>query len=243
MGRATKTLLEEQGARVIGVDLRDAEVLGDLSTQRGRETMVERVVQAAGASLDGVVACAGLSGQSGNAELIVRVNYFGAIATLDGLRPLLAAGTEGRAAVIASVALLREPSSETVDACLAGDEEAAVRAAADDGHLAYASSKRAISRWVRRMAPTAAWAGAGIALNAVAPGVIDTPMATYLVATPEARAETAARLPQPLRELGRPNDVAALLVWLTSPANGFVTGQVIFADGGYEALTRGEEVF
>lgn len=243
MGKATRALLEEQGARVIGVDLHGAEIEADLSTEQGRTQMIEAVQQAAANSLDGLVACAGMSGHSGQTERIVRVNYFGAVATLDGLRPLLARGTDPRAAVIASVALLREVDPETVDACLAADELRAIRAieaAGGDSHLAYACSKRAIARWVRRAAPTDEWAGAGIALNAVAPGVIDTPMASYLLSA-EARTETIDRFPQPLGQVGRPEQLASLLAWLTSAGNGFVTGQLIFADGGYEALTRGEE--
>ncbi|WP_205781478.1 hypothetical protein [Planctomonas deserti] len=42
--------------------------------------------------------------------------------------------------------------------------------------MLYTTSKLSVARWVRRTAPTESWAGAGIALNAVAPGVILTPM-------------------------------------------------------------------
>jgi NAD(P)-dependent dehydrogenase (short-subunit alcohol dehydrogenase family) len=59
------------------------------------------------------------------------------------------------------------------------------------------------------------------------------------VGTPEVRAHTVKETPQPYGEVGRPEHLASLLSWLTSAENGFVTGQVIFADGGYEALTRG----
>jgi NAD(P)-dependent dehydrogenase (short-subunit alcohol dehydrogenase family) len=85
--------------------------------------------------------------------------------------------------------------------------------------------------------------GRGIALNAVAPGVIATPMTAYLRENEELRAAAAERLPQPLGETGAPEHVASLLVWLTSEANGFTTGQVIFVDGGYDAVIRGEQAF
>src|SRR4029079_16661950 len=62
-----------------------------------------------------------------------------------------------------------------VDACLAGDEDAA-RAAAPDGNYAYAGSKLALARRIRRDAPTAEWIGAGIRVNAVAPGAALTPL-------------------------------------------------------------------
>jgi NAD(P)-dependent dehydrogenase (short-subunit alcohol dehydrogenase family) len=241
IGAATRAWLEQAGHRVVGVDLRDTEVVADLATEDGRRAMVDGVRAHLGDALDGVLACAGLPGQSGDPERIIRVNFFGAVATLEGLRPLLARGTAPRAAAVASIALLRVPNDAVLDACLAGDEAAALAQRGSDGHAAYTSSKLALARWARRAAPSPAWAGAGIALNIVAPGIVDTPMAAYLVGTPALRAQTVKETPQPYGEVGRPEHLASLLAWLTSAENGFVTGQVIFADGGYEALTRGPE--
>jgi len=241
IGAATRALLEHAGNRVIGVDLRDAEVVADLSTQDGRAAMLEAVGQRADGGLEGVIACAGVPGQSGDPERIVKVNYFGALASLEGLRPLLARGTRPRAAAVASIALLRAPIDALVDACLAGDEPRALARRGGDGHAAYTSTKLALARWARRAAPSEDWAGAGIALNIVAPGIIDTPMAAYLVGTPELRARTVAETPQPFGQVGAADDVASLLAWLTSGYNGFVTGQVIFADGGFEAVSRGSQ--
>jgi NAD(P)-dependent dehydrogenase (short-subunit alcohol dehydrogenase family) len=56
-----------------------------------------------------------------------------------------------------------------------------------------------------------------------------------------ARLETAARL-FPLGGVGRPEHVATLLAWLVGPANGFLTGQVVYVDGGHDALVRGDAV-
>ena len=47
----------------------------------------------------------------------------------------------------------------------------------------------------------------------------------------------------PLGGVGRADEIASLLAWLTSPVNGLVTGQLIFADGGFDALTRGDDVW
>jgi NAD(P)-dependent dehydrogenase (short-subunit alcohol dehydrogenase family) len=239
MGRATAHLLEKEGARVIGVDLRDADVIADLTTPEGRRAMVDGVRAAVGESLDGVIACAGVSGVTHSSEVVVRLDYFGAVATLEGLRPLLARAEAPRAATISSASATLKPSdADLVQACLDGDEEAALGFSEVDGSVAYASAKRALALWVKREAPTPAWAGEGIALNAVAPGVIDTPFAVYLVGTPELRAATLAEVPQPYGGIGKPEHVGALLAWLTSEQNGFLTGQLIAIDGGLEASLR-----
>jgi len=53
--------------------------------------------------------------------------------------------------------------------------------------LIYGSTKRAISRWVRRECIKPEWAGAGIPLNAVGPGMVETPMVAKMLATAESR--------------------------------------------------------
>jgi NAD(P)-dependent dehydrogenase (short-subunit alcohol dehydrogenase family) len=239
IGSAARKQLESAGHEVIGVDLRDADVIADLSVPDGRAAMVEAVGELR-SGLEGVVACAGVRGQANDPEQIVRVNYFGALASLEGLRHLLAAGDRPRAVVTASIALLREPIDAIVEACLDDDEPAALAAtAAGDSHQAYTSSKLALARWARGAAPSERWAGAGIALNVVAPGIVKTPMSDYLTGTDELQRQTALQTPQPYGTFGEPEHLASLLVWLTSAENGFVTGQVIFCDGGYEAITRG----
>jgi NAD(P)-dependent dehydrogenase (short-subunit alcohol dehydrogenase family) len=246
MGAATKTLLESQGCAVIGVDRHDADVVADLSTAEGRQKMVAHVEDTTPV-LDGVLACAGISGGGGNElDQIVRVNYFSTVGTLEGLHPLLTRSTAPRAVTVASLSgvlghLETTWREELVEACLAGDEEAAVALRGCSGPAAYASVKRALIRWTRRMASTPSWAGSRILLNVVAPGLIRTPINDYLFATPERAAETARLRPQPLG-WGRPEHVASLLAWLGGPSNEFVTGQLVCIDGGYEALVRPDVV-
>lgn len=93
------------------------------------------------------------------------------------------------------------------------------------------------------MAPSADWAGQGIPLNAVAPGVIDTPAADYITKDPTVRAAIEERSPQPLGFPGRPEWVAELLYWLASPENHFVTGQIVFCDGGADASMIGDRMW
>ena len=238
IGAATSTLLGLAGHRVIGVDRHNAEIQADLSHADGRTAMIEAVRTASTGRIDGVIACAGVSGGQHSADPVIRVNYFGVIATIEGLRPLLAAGKDPRAAVVASIALLNATDDGPTALCLAGDEEGAVAACDGDGRIAYAAAKRGISRWVRLHATTAEWAGAGIALNAVAPGMIRTPMSEYYLGTDEQRAAALSRGPQPFGGIGTPEHIAEALVWLTSPQNGYVTGQILFVDGGYEAVAR-----
>ncbi|MFZ2530143.1 MAG: SDR family oxidoreductase, partial [Rhodococcus sp. (in: high G+C Gram-positive bacteria)] len=107
----------------------------------------------------------------------------------------------------------------------------------------YASSKAAIARWVRRTAVTPEWAGAGIPLNAIAPGTIVTPMIQAMLDSPEGLAAIDGAVPMPLSGHARPQQVAPLLAWLVSPENSHMTGQVVFIDGGADAVLRSDAVW
>ncbi|MFJ7984292.1 SDR family oxidoreductase [Streptomyces sp. NPDC096351] len=245
IGKATASRLAQRGHTVLRADLRDGDIHADLSTPDGRAALVARARELTGGRLDAVVSCAGVAHFD---PLTVRVNHFGAVATLDGLRPLLAAGTDPRAVVVGSIDSVHPTDPAIVAAALAGDEEAATaaaRAAVDrgEGHLVYSSSKAAIARWVRRAAVTAEWAGAGVPLNAVAPGVVLTPLTRPLLDDPDLRALVERSVPMPLHGHARPEQIAPLIDWLASPENTLVTGQVVFADGGADATLRGDGVW
>ncbi|MEV0323797.1 SDR family oxidoreductase [Streptomyces sp. NPDC050658] len=245
IGRATADLLRGHGHTVIGADLKGSDISADLATAEGRAELVARIRELTGGRLDAVIACAGIAHFD---PLTVRVNHFGAVATLEGLRPLLAAGTAPRALVVGSVDAVHPTDDAIVAAALAGDEDAAVtaaRAAVDrgEGHLVYSSSKAAVSRWVRRAAVTEDWAGAGIPLNAVGPGVVRTPLTQPLLDDPKMRALVEQSVPMPLHGHATPEQVAPLIAWLISPENTLVTGQVVYADGGADAVLRGDRVW
>jgi NAD(P)-dependent dehydrogenase (short-subunit alcohol dehydrogenase family) len=240
IGAAVRHHLETRGDRVIGIDLRDAEVTADLSTPDGRSATVEGVRAATDGRLDALIASAGLSAGE---PITVRVNFFGVVATLEGLRPLLAESEAPRAVALSSTAANHPVSDDIVEACLAGDEEAAVLAGERAAFLNYSSSKRALSRWIRRTAPTSRWAGAGIALNAIAPGVVITPMTRAIVEDPNARLVMDQAVPMPYGGHARPEDLAPLLAFLTGPENTHVTGQIVYVDGGTDAVVRGDAVW
>ena len=237
IGSALRARLEGDGHRVIGVDVRDAEVVADLATPAGREAMVAAVTEQCGGALDGLVAAAGVTHDDGT--LVTSINYFGAVATLTGLRPLLAGRPGASAVAVASNSSTTQPglSLEHVDACLAGDEEAA-RAVAGHGVGAYGSGKLALARWVRRQAVTDEWVGAGIRLNAISPGFIATPMTE---GTEDFIMGLGDIYPIPLGRAGQAAEVAGLLAYLLSEEAGFFCGSVITMDGGTDAALRTDD--
>jgi len=248
IGKALTEQLRSEGHTVFGVDLRDADVTVDLTTVDGRTDLVEKVSELSGGTIDAIVAVAGLAAPI---SATAAVNYFGAIATLEGLRPLLAGSDAPRAAVVASLAALEPVDAPLHDALVSGDEQKSLELAtaiADaptdtPSNAIYNTSKHAIALWVRTHAPTAEWAGAGIALNAIAPGVIETPMIAAILATEEGRAALAAGAPAPLNGPAAPAAApAALLAWLTSEQNTHVTGQIVFVDGGAEVIRRPQTI-
>jgi NAD(P)-dependent dehydrogenase (short-subunit alcohol dehydrogenase family) len=242
IGAATCEYLAARGNRVIGVDLQDADIDTDLGTAEGRALMVDRVRDLAPGGIDGIVANAGVFRED---SLSIRVNYFGAVATLEGLRPLLR-GPAPRAVLVSSRAVLQSVDEAIVAACLAGDEQRAVELSdakpeGDRGAL-YATSKRALARWLRRSAATAAWAGEGIPLNGVGPGSVMTPM-TAQPRTPEEQERLMRERPMPLGGRAVAEDIAPVIAFFLSPENTKVTGQLLFVDGGGEVLMCREDIW
>lgn len=247
IGATTARMLTERGERVIGIDLKNADVEADLSVPEGRTAAAARAIELAGGTIDAVIACAGIAAPI---PKTISVNYFGVTELLTALLPALAASEAPRAAVVSSMASLQANSAEMVEAALAGDEAGALAIAEgltaqgpETGYLVYPSSKRALARWVRRESITPAWAGAGIPLNAVAPGTVITPMTADLLKTPEGAAMVDASVPMPLNYHQPPESIAALLIWLTSTENTHMAGQVIYDDGGADATLRGDDIW
>jgi NAD(P)-dependent dehydrogenase (short-subunit alcohol dehydrogenase family) len=246
IGKTTAELLSSRGDIVIGVDLKGADINVDLTTPEGRSSLVDQVREKSGGAIDGVLAIAGLAHPI---PATVAVNFFGMVATLEGLRPLLADSDAPRAAGVASMASLNPVDDELVAAMTAGDEAAALARAEilaaeeSTGYLIYGSTKKAFAQWVRRTAPTDEWAAAGIPLNAIAPGVIVTPMTAPLLETEEGREQIRAGVPMPLNGFAEAIVPARLLAWLVSEENSHLCGQVVFVDGGSDAIIRGDSTW
>ena len=96
------------------------------------------------------------------------------------------------------------------------------------GRSVYGPSKAAVAALTRNLAYE--WGPAGIRVNAVAPGLVDTEMTSWLTSDAAATAEAAGRIP--LRRIASPVDVARVVAAISSAAFGYVTGQTIVIDGG-----------
>jgi NAD(P)-dependent dehydrogenase (short-subunit alcohol dehydrogenase family) len=244
MGAELSGRLTDAGDRVIGIDLKNAEVEADLGTPDGRAAAIQRVTELSGGALDGLVTLAGLAGfPERPASLLISVNYFGTVDLLAGLRPLLAKGTDPAAVAISSNSTTCQPGLDDalIASCLEGDEEA-TRALAGEGDSlgTYPVTKTALAWWVRRHAPTEEWAGAGITLNAVAPGAIETPLLQEGLDHPTVGPMIEA-FEAPIGRNGRPAEIAALLQYLLGPDARFFCGSVIFCDGGMDAKFRSDD--
>jgi len=247
IGKATKELLEERGQKVIGVDIHDADVVVDLSTAAGRSELVEKVSVHSGGKIDAILAVAGLATPTATTAA---VNFFGTVATLEGLRPLLAGSAAPRALAVTSMASLFPPDDELLAAFAADNEEdALIRAAVleadgtESGGLIYGTTKRALALWIRRHAATADWAGTGIPLNGVAPGIVETPMTADLIQTSEEREGLLKLVPMPLNGIFEARSAAYLLAWLSSEENAHLCGQIVFIDGGSDVVIRGDSTW
>jgi 3-oxoacyl-[acyl-carrier protein] reductase len=93
----------------------------------------------------------------------------------------------------------------------------------------YGAAKAALVQLVRNLAVH--WQSDGIRVNAVAPGLIDTPMTAPMAAFPEMLADELHHVP--MGRMGTPTDIAAATLFLCSASASYITGAVVPVDGGY----------
>ena len=99
-------------------------------------------------------------------------------------------------------------------------------------HAGIASAKGAIEGLTRSLA--AEWAPSKIRVNAIAPSLTETPLASALLSTPEKKEASDKR--HPLGRIGSAEDIAASTVFLLSPQSSWMTGQILHVDGGMSTL-------
>ncbi len=243
IGAATAARLRADGHRVVGVDRTPADVTADLATAAGRAAVVREVTACAPDGIAGFVPCAGLGGFTGSdGALLVSVNYFGAVDVAVGLRPLLArAAARGEPAsvvLLSSNSVTCQPgwAGDVAGQCLAGDEpEARAAAAGTDAVHVYPATKAALAWWARREGVSPDWIGAGIRVNAVAPGLVETAMTDRLRRDPRLGVFADA-YPSAVGRPGRPEEVADAIAFLLSERATLVVGTTLFVDGGTDAI-------
>ncbi len=233
IGRATAELFAQEGAALALVDRHGERLEAARAACRGRAapavalqadvtdaTQVARTVTAAAAALgglDGVVNSAGADllaplGETGLEDWrrILDVNLTGPFLVCRAALPLLRAAGGGTIVNVASGAALRPLAHRT----------------------AYCAAKAGLVMFGKALALEAA--ADGIRVNAVCPGIVDTPMfrASYESAPDPAAALEQIKDRYAMRRVARPIEIAQAVLYLTGPESSFVTGVALAVDGG-----------
>ena len=107
-----------------------------------------------------------------------------------------------------------------------------VRATFWGGNEGYCATKAAVDMITRSLA--AEWAPYNINVNAIAPSLIYTELAKITLSDPERLKNYVANVP--LKRVGQPQDLVGVCIFLASAASDFITGQIIYLDGGMTAV-------
>ena len=250
IGAETKKLLENDGHKVINIDLKGGDISVNLATEEGRKTAIDELHKLCPDGLDGMICNAGVSGACGNLELIISLNYFGTIAVAKGSYDLLKK-KNGSCVVTASNTISQGAGRMDIADLLnnIGDEARVLELVRglDSSNLSvgnsmYVSTKYALARWVRRV--SASWAANGVRINAIAPGNVNTAM-TATMSTSAKMALNALPIPTKygLETLMDPSEIAEAMIFLVSPKANGINGNVLFVDGGTDALLNSEKVY
>jgi NAD(P)-dependent dehydrogenase (short-subunit alcohol dehydrogenase family) len=200
-----KALADELGARTVAVTA-DVTVGSDVAAavDAAREAFGGLHVMVNNAGIDGAMAPI-VDCSEENFDRVVAVNLKGVFLGMKHAIPLLLASGGGSVINIASAAgLVGFPMMP-----------------------AYCASKGGVVQLTR--AGALEYAAAGVRVNAICPGVIDTP----LIAGIDPAMTEAAMAMTPLGRLGRPSEIAALAVFLASDESSYMTGAALSIDGGF----------
>ncbi len=243
IGAALKSALTDAGHSLITIDVKDADIIADLASPKGRAAAVAAILERAPEGLDGFVPLAGLGGGTAPDLLITKLNFFGTVELVKGLRPALAQ-KNGAVVLLCSNSAPMVPADEDfLEALLAVDEERALQLAEEKVQPGthYMQTKRALNYWMRRNLME--YAGDGIRMNAVAPGPTLTPMTKPLFESKDYAPVMKTLIDQtPAGRPAEPEEIASCITFLLSPAASNVYGTLLWVDGGYDAHQRQDHV-
>lgn len=238
IGKAVADHHAAQGHKIIGIDLKNADIEADLSTLEGRQAAIDAALELSGNEIDGLVTAAGMGGHLADGKLVAIVNYFGTVELLDGLFPAMQGRPNASAVALSSnSAQFRiDPDDPVIDALLAHDIDKVSELVGDQpSYMTYGKSKHAVSRAVRQRAGE--WGAAGVRLNAIAPGQTETPLLQGTRDNPELK-EMLAAVPIPLQRTASADEIARIIVSMMGEELSFMHGSIVFVDGGTDALLR-----
>lgn len=237
IGAAIKNTLRDAGHQVIVVDIKNADIEADLSTEEGRNAAVDGIRAAAPDGLDGFIPVAGVGPHVSPPSLVARINYFGTVRVTQALVDDVAKRKGAIVMISSNSAQIQAYNQDFLDACWADDEAKAVEIVdALDGQEAYGGSKYGITVWMRKMSTELA--GRGVRINAVAPGYTETPLTQNDALGDFKEAIDAFRDSIPIGRAGLPQDMANAVEFLLSEKSSFVVGSCLYVDGGHDAIFR-----
>lgn len=237
IGAALAALLRERGHDVIGVDIAAPEdlsgfeifITGDLSTGESARAAADAVSR----PLDGLCNCAGLPPRGDNAEMVLRVNFFGlrtfTLALLDRL-------ADGASVVNLASRAGKDwgpnaEQSKRLGALGFGDDIAGwIAAEGVDATRAYHLSKEAVILWT--FACSEPLLARGVRINCVSPSAVATGILDDFVS---AFGPMVAKNIDRIGRAGRPEEIAAACAFLLSPESGWIRGADMLTDGGMGA--------
>jgi len=240
IGAAIRKRMMDDGHSVVVVDIQQADVVADLSNPTGRAVALAAIRERCNEGLDGFIPCAGVASQA-PPKLTTSLNYYGTVELVDGLRDLLSKNN-GSVLLVSSNSAPMCDHPDYIEILLEQDEAAAlVCADSINGHQAYSGTKQAIVRWMRRNINE--FSAQGIRINAIAPGYTQTPMTKKVEEDPAYGPAIKEFMDSiPIGRPGQPEDMANAASFLLSNQASFITGSLLFIDGGHDAMIRPDQI-